>query len=79
MMHMGENLASKGFVAVSIDHKDSTYDDQKAFASTLYNRSFDQLFVLNEIDRLGKPGSGSFLAGLVDAARAGIIGYSMGG
>ena len=71
MSHMGENLASKGFVTVSIDHKDSTYDDQKAFGSTLYNRPFDQLFVLNEIDRLGKPGSGSFLAGLVDASRAG--------
>ncbi|HTH26670.1 MAG TPA: hypothetical protein VL919_16230, partial [Vicinamibacterales bacterium] len=79
MSHMGENLASKGFVIVSIDHKDSTYDDQKAFGSTLYNRPFDQLFVLNEIDRLSKPGSGSFLAGLVDASRAGIIGYSMGG
>jgi predicted dienelactone hydrolase len=79
MSHIGENLASKGFVTVSIDHKDSTYDDQKAFGSTLYNRPFDQLFVLNEIDRLGKPGSGSFLAGLVDATRAGIIGYSMGG
>ena len=79
MSHIGENLASKGFVTVSIDHKDSTYDDQKAFASTLYNRPFDQLFVLNEIDRLGKAGSGSFLAGLVDATRAGIIGYSMGG
>ena len=79
MSHIGENLASKGFVTVSIDHKDSTYDDQKAFASTLYNRSFDQLFVLNEIDRLSKAGSGSFLAGLVDATRTGIIGYSMGG
>jgi predicted dienelactone hydrolase len=79
MSHIGENLASKGFVAVSIDHKDSTYDDQKAFASTLYNRPFDQLFVLNEIDRLGKAGSGSFLAGLVDASHTGIIGYSMGG
>ena len=79
MSHIGENLASKGFVVVSIDHKDSTYDDQKAFGSTLYNRPFDQLFVLNEIDRLGKPGSGSFLAGLVDASRTGIIGYSMGG
>ena len=79
MSHIGENLASKGFVTVSIDHKDSTYDDQKAFASTLYNRPFDQLFVLDEIDRLSKPGSGSFLAGVVDAARAGIIGYSMGG
>ena len=79
MSHIGENLASKGFVAVSIDHKDSTYDDQKSFGSTLYNRPFDQLFVLNEIDRLGKAGSGSFLAGLVDASRTGIIGYSMGG
>src|SRR5262245_12155250 len=79
MSHIGENLASKGFVTVSIDHKDSTYDDQKAFGSTLYNRPFDQLFVLNEIDRLGKPGAGSFTAGLVDATRAGIIGYSMGG
>lgn len=63
MSHIGENLASKGFVTVSIDHKDSTYDDHKSFASTLYNRSFDQLFVLNEIDRLSQPGSGSFLAG----------------
>ena len=79
MSHIGENLASKGFVTVSIDHKDSTYDDQKAFASTLYNRPFDQLFVLNEIDRLSKPGSGSLLSGLVDASRTGIIGYSMGG
>ena len=79
MSHIGENLASKGFVTVSIDHKDSTYDDQKAFGSTLYNRSFDQLFVLNEIDRMSKAGSGSFLAGLVDASRTGIVGYSMGG
>jgi len=79
MSHMGENLASKGFVVVAIDHKDSTPDDLKAFSSTLYNRSFDQLFVLNEIDRLSKPGSGSFLAGAVDASRTGIIGYSMGG
>ncbi len=79
MSHLGENLASKGFVAVSIDHKDSTYDDQKAFASTLYNRPFDQLFVLDEIDRLAKPGSNSFLRGLVDATRTGIVGYSMGG
>jgi predicted dienelactone hydrolase len=79
MSHVGENLASKGFVCVSIDHRDSTYDDQKAFASTLYNRPFDQLFVLNEIDRLSKAGSGSFLSGIVDAQKTGIIGYSMGG
>jgi predicted dienelactone hydrolase len=79
MSHLAENLASKGFVTVSIDHKESTYDDQKPFASTLYNRAFDQLFVLNEMARLGKPGSGSFLAGRLDAGRTGIVGYSMGG
>lgn len=79
LSHTGENLASKGFVVVSIDHPESTYDDQKSFASTLYHRPFDQLFVLNEIARLGATGSGSFLAGLVDATQAGIVGYSMGG
>jgi predicted dienelactone hydrolase len=79
MSHLAENLASKGFITVSIDHKESTYDDQKPFASTLYNRAFDQLFVLNEMERLGKPGSGSFLAGRLDASRTGIVGYSMGG
>jgi predicted dienelactone hydrolase len=79
MSHLGENLASKGYVVASIDHPDSTYDDQKAFGSTLYNRAFDQLFVLNEMARLGAAGSGSPLAGLVDASRTAIIGYSMGG
>ena len=79
LAHLGENLASKGYVVVSISHKESTYDDQKAFASTLYNRPFDQLFVLNEMERLGGKTAGSFLAGLVDASRTGIVGYSMGG
>jgi predicted dienelactone hydrolase len=79
MSHVGENLSTKGFVVVAIDHKDSTYDDQQAFASTLYNRPLDQLFVLDEMSRLGAPGSGSFLSGVVDAAHTGIVGYSMGG
>lgn len=79
LSHLGENLASKGFVVASIDHPDSTYDDQKGFASTLYNRPYDQLFVLNEIDRLSRAGDSGFLAGLVDASRTGIVGYSMGG
>lgn len=79
LSHLAENLASKGYVVVSIDHKDSTYDDQKSFASTLYNRPFDQLFVLREIARLARRGSGSFLADLVDGDRTGIVGYSMGG
>ena len=79
LSHLGENLASKGFVVASIDHPDSTYDDQKRMASTLYNRPYDQLFVLDELDRLSRAGSGSLLAGLIDVSRTAIIGYSMGG
>lgn len=80
MSHLGENLASKGYVAVSIDHTDSTYDDQRAFASTLYNRPLDQLFVLSEVDRLSRSANPDmFLRGLVDCGRTGLIGYSMGG
>jgi predicted alpha/beta-fold hydrolase len=47
MSHLGENLASKGYVVVSIDHADSTYDDQKVITSTLYNRAHDQRFVIS--------------------------------
>ncbi|MDF1521764.1 MAG: dienelactone hydrolase [Trueperaceae bacterium] len=76
--HFGENLASKGYVVASIDHTDSTYPDQGAFASTLYNRPLDQLFVVDEMDRRSAAAEG-FLSGLIDASRTGIIGYSMGG
>jgi hypothetical protein len=31
MSHFGENLASKGYVVVSIDHTDSLYNDAAAF------------------------------------------------
>jgi predicted dienelactone hydrolase len=79
MSHLGENLASKGYVVVSIDHTDSTYEGEPLFASTLYHRPFDQLFVLNEIARLSASGSGSFLSEHVDVQRTGIVGYSMGG
>lgn len=77
LSHLGENLASKGYVVASIDHTDSTYSDQAAFGSTLLNRPLDQLFVLNEMARLGA--SDATLKGLVDAGRTGLIGYSMGG
>lgn len=79
LSHLGENLASKGYVVASIDHTESTYDNLQAFGSTLYHRPYDQLFVLRELARLGAAGSGSFLAGIVDAGRTGLIGYSMGG
>ncbi|MEM7525380.1 MAG: dienelactone hydrolase [Pseudomonadota bacterium] len=77
MSHLAENIASKGYVVASIDHRDSTYRDKLAFGSTLVNRPFDQLFVLNEMERLA--GEDGFLSGLVDASNTALIGYSMGG
>ncbi len=79
LTYLTENLASKGYVVVAIDHTESTFRDAAGFPSTLLNRSLDQLFVLNEMANLGKPGNKSFLAGKVDADNTGIIGYSMGG
>lgn len=78
MSHLGENLASKGYVVASIDHTDSTYDDQQAFPSTLYNRPLDQRFVIETMAQLNNSESG-FLKGMVDANRTGVVGYSMGG
>ena len=77
--YLTENLASKGYVVVSIDHTESTYRDAAAFPSTLLNRATDDLFILNEIAKLSAAGSKSFLAGLVDATNTALIGYSMGG
>lgn len=76
--HLAENLASKGYVVASIDHTDSTYRTQAAFGSTLVNRSLDQLFVLEEMEKLSNDTS-SFLNGKVDASNTALIGYSMGG
>lgn len=79
MSHLGENLSSKGYVVVSIDHTDSTYENQGAFGSTLLNRSLDQLFVLNEMARLNANDPGVTLKGLINADNTALIGYSMGG
>ncbi len=78
LSHFGENLASKGYVVVSIDHTDSTYSDLSTFASTLLNRSLDQLFVLEQMTKQSLK-EDSFLKGIVNTDMTGIIGYSMGG
>lgn len=74
MSHLGENLASKGYVVASIDHTDSTYSDQAAFGSTLVNRPWDQRFVLDQIAALDGD-----LGAMTDADNAAVVGYSMGG
>jgi predicted dienelactone hydrolase len=77
MAHLGENLASKGYVTVSIDHTDSTYADQNAFGSTLLNRPLDQDFVVESF--ADATSIAPDLAGIIDGDTVGVIGYSMGG
>ena len=79
LSYLTENLASKGYIVVAIDHTESTHGDTKGFQSTLLNRAKDILFVLNQMGISGKSNSGDFLAGLVDADNTALIGYSMGG
>jgi predicted dienelactone hydrolase len=79
MTYLTENLASKGYVVVAIDHTESTYRDTGAFHSTLLNRPLDIRFVIDQMAALGAADSDSFLAGLVDAENTGLVGYSMGG
>jgi predicted dienelactone hydrolase len=79
LTYLTENLASKGYVVVAIDHTESTFRDAAPFTSTLLNRSKDVLFVLNQMADLGKAGGKNFLSGLINSDNTGLIGYSMGG
>ena len=79
LSYLTENLASKGYVVVSIGHTESTYSDRAGFQSTLLNRSKDVLFVLNQIAGFSGQSSTHFLSGIVDVENTGIVGYSMGG
>lgn len=75
MTYLTENLASKGYVVVAIDHTDSTFKDANAFQSTLLNRAKDIKFVIGAMADLSDDPVGAIL----DANNTGIIGYSMGG
>ncbi len=79
LTYLTENLASKGYVVVALDHTESTHADVAGFASTLLHRPADILFALAQLSGAGQPGGKHFLAGLVDAGRTALIGYSMGG
>lgn len=79
MTYLTENLASKGYVVVAIDHTDSTFQDANAFYSTLLNRAQDISFVIDAMEMFSNAEDKDPLAGRVDVSRTGIIGYSMGG
>lgn len=75
MTYLTENLASKGYVVVAIDHTDSTFKDANAFYSTLLNRAKDIRFIIQSMTHL----KNNKLSNIIDSENIGIIGYSMGG
>ena len=79
MTYLTENLASKGYVVVAIDHTESTHADKVGFASTLLNRTLDVNFVIEYMAQRGAKKGKHFLAGAVNADATAVIGYSMGG
>jgi predicted dienelactone hydrolase len=78
LSYLTENLASKGYVVVAIDHTDSVTGAVKPFPATLLNRASDQLFTIGAVEEMSKH-SDHFLNGVVDVSTVGIVGYSMGG
>ena len=78
LSYLTENLASKGYVVVAIDHTDSVTGAVKPFPATLLNRASDQLFTIGAVEEMAKR-SDNFLNGVVDDSRVAIVGYSMGG
>ncbi|HMP28819.1 MAG TPA: dienelactone hydrolase, partial [Saprospiraceae bacterium] len=77
MTYLTENLASKGYIVVSIDHMESTFRDAGGFTSTLLNRSKDVLFILNQMALINT--NDTNYKGRIDVNNTGLIGYSMGG
>lgn len=81
MSYLTENLASKGYVVVSIAHRD---DWQEAagrlvsFGNAVVNRAADQQAVLREMVRRAGL-AGDPVGRHVDADRVAVVGYSMGG
>ncbi len=73
MTWITENLASKGYVVAAIAHDDPPITDTAGFPKPLLRRALDIAFVAKSLQ--------TSLAAehLIDAARTGLIGYSIGG
>lgn len=77
---LAENLASKGYVVISIDHRDLpavTPEQQSiSFAHTVMTRSADQHHLIEAVSLRRMP---KWLDAVTDPDRIALIGYSMGG
>ena len=69
---LAENLATKGYVVVAIQHRDPPITDTKQTPATLIRRPLDIAFVLRQL-------RGGLLGELADTSRIALAGYSFGG
>jgi predicted dienelactone hydrolase len=81
--NLAENLASKGYVVVAIDHNDAAFDNarsfQMSFGNVMLDRAQDQRQIISRlISEASAPAVSGFLA-QIDTDKIGLIGYSMGG
>ncbi len=82
MTWLTENLATKGYVVVAIDHADQRVvnpaDFPVSFGNVLVHRARDVRMVIDDLTRrAGK--AGDTLGQEIDAGQIGLVGYSMGG
>lgn len=77
---LAENLASKGYLVIALEHRDlpATTPAQQAlsFATTVMTRHADQLFAVEAIANNRLP---QWLNEIADPENVALIGYSMGG
>ncbi len=69
---LGENLATKGYVAVAIAHRDPPITDRSKAPAVVLQRPLDVAAVVRRIQ-------GGLLGPLADPSRMALVGYSMGG
>lgn len=74
---LGEHLASKGYAVLAADHTGSTHADMTPVIGSLYHRPLDIAALLDAADRWGA--GHPELAGVWDARRVALAGYSLGG
>ena len=82
MTWLTENLASKGYVVVAIDHADQRAvgpaELPVSFGNVLVHRARDVRFVVDDLTRRAAQPRDP-LGQVIDAAQIGLVGYSMGG
>lgn len=82
MTWLTENLATKGYIVVAINHADqraiSGPEFGISFGNVLINRAADQRAVINHLTTRAANRKDS-LGQIIDANNIGVIGYSMGG